>query len=417
MRIIESLIGYNSETKQQTLQTYLQSLKDKHKIQIHNGQFAIVLNHPNLNHVYKLWTNDAAFDKWLELCKNNSNNPAFPKFIGRTKTLPNFFIRREEFNLPIKIVKMEKLIPSPERFGNYYNIIYNAYRGNASKKKAISLLQDAHAPSQVIVFCDRVYDIVVNNINEYTTGFDLGQDNIMMRGDDLVMTDGFSEINLINIADRQITRQMDNSDFLPTLVKPSDSGKFVSGRGKNQLAIPNYSKSHPVGLPEHWYDAKAFETFDYRKFKNANTKDVFANWRNKSEIPPHNLLVYAFLQSNTGVLYYFSNKIPVDNIITAYADALSKQQFGMPARLYDVCELNKDNISKLIKVMINDYDIPLSLFSEVIDDIYFGYPLKVREIIQEEYMASDFMKTTVEHILANVVDEELQSIYELMQPT
>jgi hypothetical protein len=53
----------------------------------------------------------------------------------------------------------------------------------------------------------------------------------MVRNDDWVLTDGFSDIGRINVSDGQITRQMDDSNFLPKFMASTNRGRFIQGRG------------------------------------------------------------------------------------------------------------------------------------------------------------------------------------------
>jgi hypothetical protein len=410
--IDEKLIGYNSESKNQTLQTYLQSLVDKHKLKVHNGQFAIVLNPPDLNYIYKLWTVDAGFDKWIEVCKTHQNNPAIPKIIGRIKTIPNFFIRRSEFTLPIKIVKIEKLKPLASKYAPYLEIIYKAHRGNASKEKAIQLLKAEYAPPAAITFCDRIYKIVEDNVDDATIGFDLGVLNVMVRDSDWVLTDGFSDVGRINVSDGQITRQMDDYNFLPKFMAPTVRGGFIQGRGNTLSPVNDNDHRLPHNKIMYWLTQDAYREFNYQEFnKLKDTNKVFEVWKRNKMFPTLNLVAYAFLKRHIDFLEY-TKAVTKSSIISAYVLALTYQP-SMPLDITKVMDIDNDAMSDIL-FSITQVEIPLARIAEVIDILYGEYPTEVIQVISEEYMESKMFKYILQHLVANNDDARLEQLLDRM---
>lgn len=410
--IAEKLIGYNSESKNQTLQTYLQSMVDKHKLTVHNGQFAIVLNPPDLNYIYKLWTVDVGFDKWIDVCKANQNNPAIPKIIGRIKTIPNFFIRRSEFTLPIKIVKIEKLKPLSAKYAPYLEIIYNAYRGNASKEKAIQLLKAEYAPPEAIAFCDRIYKIVEDHVDGTTIGFDLGVLNVMVRNDDWVLTDGFSDIARINVSDKQITRQMDDSNFLPKFMAPTVRGGFIQGKGNTLAPVADNDKRLPHNKIMYWLTPEAYREFNYIEFnKLKDTNRVFSVLAHNKMFPTLNLVAYAFIKHHMGFLEY-TKAVSKSSLIGAYALALTYQP-AMPLNITMVIDMDEGVMSDIL-FSITQVEIPLDRLTEVIDILYDEYPTEVIDVISEEYMESKLFKHILQNLVANNDDDRLDKLLDSM---
>lgn len=410
--IAEKLIGYNSESKNQTLQTYLQSMVDKHKLTVHNGQFAIVLNPPDLNYIYKLWTVDIGFDKWIEVCKSNQNNPAIPKIIGRIKTIPNFFIRRSEFTLPIKIVKIEKLKPLASKYAPYLEMIYKAHRRNDSKEKAIQLLKAEYAPPAAIAFCDRIYKIVEDNVDGSTIGFDLGVLNVMVRNDDWVLTDGFSDIARINVSDKQITRQMDDSNFLPKFMAPTVRGRFIQGKGNTLAPVADNDHRLPHNKIMYWLTPEAYREFNYIEFKKLkNTNQVFGIWEHNKMFPTLNLVAYAFIKHHIVFLEY-TKAVSKSSIISAYARALTYQA-AMPLLITKVMDMDEGVMSDIL-FSITQEEIPLDRIAEVIDILYEEYPTEVIGVISEEYMESKLFKNILQNLVANVDDDRLTKLLDSM---
>lgn len=94
-----------------TLQEYIQTLIDKHKIKIANGNFSVVLIPEDKPYVYKIWCDDEGFDAWIDYCIQNQGKYSFiPKIYGRIKKLPNVFIRNKIYKHSIlKVAQIEKL--------------------------------------------------------------------------------------------------------------------------------------------------------------------------------------------------------------------------------------------------------------------------------------------------------------------
>lgn len=112
MNIFE-LTGVKNVVENNTLQQFLENLKQHNKISVHNGQFSIVLVPPSGNMVYKLWTKDSAWEHFVKVCQVNSGLSFLPKFGKKIYQFKNGFIRRSDVSDIINVVTVEKLSPLP----------------------------------------------------------------------------------------------------------------------------------------------------------------------------------------------------------------------------------------------------------------------------------------------------------------
>lgn len=62
-------------------------------------------------YVYKFWLQDTAYEKYVEYCLDNQDNPHIPIFYSDIKNLHSFFTRVENFPDKIRYIKMERLKP------------------------------------------------------------------------------------------------------------------------------------------------------------------------------------------------------------------------------------------------------------------------------------------------------------------
>ena len=62
-------------------------------------------------YVYKFWLQDTAYEKYVEYCLDNQDNPHIPIFYSDIKNLHSFFTRVENFPDKIRYIKMERFKP------------------------------------------------------------------------------------------------------------------------------------------------------------------------------------------------------------------------------------------------------------------------------------------------------------------
>lgn len=118
-----------------------------------SGKYGAVFANRSYPFVIKVFMKDTAYLLWLNFCKMHPNNPYCPKIRGKVVRLGDNFMA----------VRLEKL----EDGGNPDQIYNMAQRGD---KNAI----------QVVEF-----------LNKYQKLLDMHSGNVMMRGDQLVITDPF----------------------------------------------------------------------------------------------------------------------------------------------------------------------------------------------------------------------------------
>jgi hypothetical protein len=106
--LLSELTGYHS-AKEQRLRDVLKTLKDEGKYTVRNGSFAVVLIPPGKNYVFRCWTIDEGYTKWLKYIEANPSKH-FPKVISKIHELPVFFKQPEaQSKDKIYVARVEKL--------------------------------------------------------------------------------------------------------------------------------------------------------------------------------------------------------------------------------------------------------------------------------------------------------------------
>lgn len=122
------------------------------------GKYASVFGNPKYPFVIKVFMKDAAFLKWMQFCKDNPTNPYCPKIKGKISKLSDLFFA----------VRIEKLTPTKMEAYDRFN---QALKSGKSDDKS---LQD-----------------VVDYLNSNKNLLDIHSENVMMRGEQLVVIDPF----------------------------------------------------------------------------------------------------------------------------------------------------------------------------------------------------------------------------------
>jgi hypothetical protein len=154
--------------------------------QLATGSYGVVIITPN-NYVYKLWTEDDAYDEFVELCQKNQNLQFIPK-IYKHKNVKNVFLRNESSPQTIKVLKMEKLKPIPENLVANWRALLNARHDSKYDDIMFNVLIDDKP------FLKFVKEVIFGWLKEKTnTEIDFSHNgNIMLREDgQYVLTDPF----------------------------------------------------------------------------------------------------------------------------------------------------------------------------------------------------------------------------------
>lgn len=109
MKLFE-LFGYH-KFKDLTLDEIIEQLyaDNRNKFRQGSGAFAITIIPEDKPFIYKVWYEDAGYEKFIKVIQELQGNPFVPKMIGKPRKLPVFFKRPKEIDGYLKIVKLEKL--------------------------------------------------------------------------------------------------------------------------------------------------------------------------------------------------------------------------------------------------------------------------------------------------------------------
>jgi len=161
-----------------------------------SGSFATVWAHPKLDYVLKTFNaNDSSYRAWLSVCFANQNNPSFPRIISRqlVPVVPGV--------VAVRLEKLAELSGPAERVVTEAGYFIDectidteqppqTFRGmqlRFSKLKTSypAFFEYARAHRGVLVAVWNIIEL----INHGPGVNDLGEGNVMMRGNELVFTD------------------------------------------------------------------------------------------------------------------------------------------------------------------------------------------------------------------------------------
>lgn len=136
----------------------LPSLMSKHGFKLlGSGKYASVFGNPKYAYVLKVFMKDSAYLKWIEFAQKNKSNPYVPKVRGKVlKITPMFYA-----------IRLEKLTP---------------YKGNGGQ-----FMKDY--PS--LTSSDPDIQSIFDYFKKHKALLDLHGENMMMRGNQLVIIDPF----------------------------------------------------------------------------------------------------------------------------------------------------------------------------------------------------------------------------------
>lgn len=190
MHLLE-MIGYK-KYQNMTLPEILSTIVQDNFGEIHSGEFGFVLD-TGKDFVYKCWFNDSAYEQFIKYCIQHQSNQHLPKILSnKIITIPIFFKRKAGIYGKLKVIKIEKLIE--KRFTLYDNdepIGLSWLNRTINNKDTSSSLFDNHWFGEDNELISTLLEVIDN-----LTGVncDLGQSNIMFRGNVKVLTDPVNPI-------------------------------------------------------------------------------------------------------------------------------------------------------------------------------------------------------------------------------
>ena len=142
------------------------------------GYYGTVYVHPTYPFALKVFRKDSGFTEWFRFAKQNQSNPFVPKLKGQLVTILKGYIYA---------VRMEKLERPPNKFGrvdqnqlNEQSILFMKYFNYFNKRGL---------PKDLPIIGDENIDSIFQIFSDNKDKLDLGPNNIMVRGDQIVVTD------------------------------------------------------------------------------------------------------------------------------------------------------------------------------------------------------------------------------------
>jgi hypothetical protein len=127
-----------------------------------SGKYASVYGNPKYDYVLKVFMKDSAYLKWIEFVQKNKGNPYVPKVKGKVvKITPTFYA-----------IRLEKL--SKFTSGGQFMKDFSAWQKDNSFKSSDQNIQD-----------------ILDYFGKHKKLLDLHGENMMMRGNQLVIIDPF----------------------------------------------------------------------------------------------------------------------------------------------------------------------------------------------------------------------------------
>lgn len=160
--------------------------KDKGFDLLGSGNYGSVFGHKKYPYVLKIFMKDSAYLRWIKFAMDNKNNPYVPKIRGKVvKITPMIYA-----------IRLEKLTP-----GSFSGPFAEAYRQWQSDPNYVS--------------DDKNIQDILDYFQKNKKLLDLHSDNVMMRGNQMVVIDPFYNwFNKHNVMDYTIgTDDFDKSVF------------------------------------------------------------------------------------------------------------------------------------------------------------------------------------------------------------
>lgn len=243
------------------------------------------------NVVYKFWMVDSAYTDFVNYCLQHQNNPFLPKFLSNIKKTPAFFIRHADAPDYVNYIKMEELGSNMNIDALDYEFKFNLPEEITANRKQygdpssitmeevaerIKYMKESDNPLQDFVdgFSNKEITYQVDqmskelrlmvqtlcDIRNLGHEIDLHEDNIMWRGNQMVILDP-----IYSYGDHDI-----NSNF-----KEFDKA-FKTEQGGKPAVQSNYAKHNPSHHPEAHVDDDEDEDdddFDGDEFGDDEERD------------------------------------------------------------------------------------------------------------------------------------------------
>lgn len=169
---------------------FVQSLVDKYGLQKFTGNQATVLSSQDRTCVYRIWSRDRGFERWLNYAHNHQDNPYVVKVLSKVNVVQTQF-KGMPSDVRLKIVKLEKLSPIADRsFSDTLDVVVAEQPVAEFEQFKSNILQHYSKVAPVIEkyeqFFRFIHELMASGAN------DLNSENVMMRGDVPVVVDPFS---------------------------------------------------------------------------------------------------------------------------------------------------------------------------------------------------------------------------------
>lgn len=280
-----------------TFAEYLETLLKSNVAKISSGRFATVVIPKDKKYVYKVWVEDKPFEKWVDFCRKNENNPNFgsllPRYIKKTVVMNIPFSRNTRFeDTQMKIQRIEKLLPSdnynniggleygPHIFDTYEEIIEHIYHNLKSMPSEITteMLEDSDM-DDLEGFAKLMTQLksLFTKIGKGFGTFDGHAGNFMFRPNgELVLTDIFCDTKSIQSIGEI---SWDGSEF------PQSKSPFNPGT----MSDDDEDEADPIAIFPPSKDDDYYDPKEFIKGRKSNKKDSHGypiiDWTKQSQPP------------------------------------------------------------------------------------------------------------------------------------
>lgn len=190
--ILQELIGIKKYEDEPIAFILNKWIKDG-KIKVKDGSFSFVVIPNDTDFVYKVWSKDAGWWEYLEYIQDHSENPHLVKLKSRIKKIRYTFKRPADFDDVLYVVRVEKLQELTTNLDAYAQVRglvnYVKRTKHFDLVKAKSFIQnEQYIEPPPDTFIQTVFDVLNSAVISY---HDFKPDNVMLRGDTLVITDPY----------------------------------------------------------------------------------------------------------------------------------------------------------------------------------------------------------------------------------
>lgn len=283
---LDELTGYH-KYEQHTFSEFVSTILKDQGYKLAKGAFAFVLIPPGKDYVYKCWVSDKGYEHFMKIVQENQGNPFLPKLLSKIHKVPIFFKRPETIDGHVNVVKMEKLEPLRNGGGDFVRMADAFMRWEdltkervlAAVKKKISDPNKAkggaqkalhrfakrkigrntynnetkyyNAEARAITLANRLWErfdipkfldaiVPIRNIRDSTRELviDLHDANVMMRGNQYVITDPFV---VDGWGEKEIRIKHLNPEVAHDLPRGLQTDKTKSGRSSSRKSNSSQS--------------------------------------------------------------------------------------------------------------------------------------------------------------------------------